>query len=465
MSDYQQLLDKYNDLRTKYLQIASIRGMARSLEKDIEKQIQTTEFMRSENIVVEAPFWLENVIELGKIIEQLKQLYIVNDKEAPFISTYKSPDKSASDLTNKSNDRHVHNMDQIVTYKCGKNKRLIKQFKQIIVDSWTVMEGPLVDVDTPIIGANDTSILQDIVHANDADWRRFVSECDYLSRRRIFSSERQGRYIRDFQKIYFCESFLHPLQRGKGSGKNRSNLSISRKDEILDYLCYFMDDREALGSCIDADINQNKFCTPAILGNERTIKAQYAGDKQMKYGYAESCVSLTRMESPMSAKRSIATMLICGDFADERKSHLSVIQKIKNKYGYDKQYIMCGLTYWPVVLSTIIYCLADDNTQRIQSRMATSAIVIWDEKVKKDTGSRLGTYNEEIHTTIDKEIIRLQDNIFESREYTTKKKRKKKISNSQDNVDDIRWKKCEGIKLYAIIYLHNLSFTIPYTYI
>ena len=127
----------------------------------------------------------------------------------------------------------------------------------------------------------------------------------------------------------------------------------------------------------------------------------------------------------MSANRSIPTILIIGDFADERSSHLSVLQNMKKNHAYDKGRICQGLTDCGIIISTVLYAYNKDGC--ITSRYSHSAVAIWDVDTNKN-GKRLSdTYKEEEHTRVDDNVIKINNQFRNQINATLKKKKSWKV--------------------------------------
>ena len=61
-----------------------------------------------------------------------------------------------------------------------------------------------------------------------------------------------------------------------------------------------------------------------------------------------------------------------------------------------------------LIISTVLYSC--DENSLIQSRLANSAIAIWDQNISKNLDKLPAEYTEEKHTNVDSDIIELKNN-------------------------------------------------------
>ena len=418
---------KYEELLQQYKSITAISRLCKKLGEIVDDEYNRHSCMVKEEIEVEIPYYMNALVIVANKIAPFARIF---NKYQPHVRRYRKKLAWLNELVSQSNSKHLINMNKIVAYKCLYDERMIKQFKKYIAESWVEKQVSKI----PEISPWDTDLLQKILGATDKRFRVFKVELNHITRAVVFASERQVRYLRDLCRAYTGIPFINMLQRSKGRGKNRTINEMKREDEMKNFLCFFMSDLEALALCVDSDINKNEFCIPPIMGDERTIFAQLAGDKQTTYGYGESIASLTNTCKPMSANRSIPTILIIGDFADERSSHLSVLRKMENDHGYNKAHVCAGLTDWPVIISTVLYSCNKDSC--IESRYSYSSVAIWEANVDKNFGLSCENYQEKKHTQVDPDIIKLKNDFAkfdyglqgndEQKQNNKKKKREKK---------------------------------------
>ena len=434
------------ELNSQLQSVTAITNLCQYMKNFIDIEYKNYRFFVMEGMDLVAPFYLQAI---GQLVIKLVGLLRIFNMFQPHVSQYKSKIEWIHELNNKSNNRHVDNIDEIVKYKCLGDDDMIEQFKQLIVETWGNKKDEN-NPDLPMVSPWDTDLLQKLLLVTDKRFRAFKIELNFLTRRVVFASERQVGYLRELYRILTGIPFLNNLQRSKGRGKIRSIADQKKEDEYKNFLCFFMNDLEALALCVDADINKNEFFIPKIMGDERTIFSQLAGDKQSKYGYGESIATLTNKSNPLSAHRSIPTILIIGDFADERVSHLSTLQKMKQTYGYDKQYICGGLTDWPVIVSTVIYSY--DKNCKITSRFSYSAVAIWDQNITKSTGRAVDAYDERKHIKVDHDVVKLQ-NDFDHIKRQQNQNKKRKNSNKSTWKD--AFSKCNIAKIFFFNFVIN----------
>ena len=426
------------ELTSQLESVTAIANLCEYMKNFIDIEYNRCRFLMSENMNLVVPFYLHTI---GQLVIKMVALLRIFNKYQPHVSQYKNKVEWIHELSNKSNNRHVENIDEIVKYKCLGDDNMIEQLKQLILETWGHNNDEN-NPDIPLVSPWDTDLLQKLLLVTDKRFRAFKIELNFITRRVVFASERQVGYLRELYRILTGIPFLNNLQRSKGRGKIRSIADQKKEDEYKNFLCFFMNDLEALALCVDADINKNEFFIPKIMGDERTIFSQLAGDKQTKYGYGESIATLTNISSPLSAHRSIPTILIIGDFADERPSHLSTLQKMKQTYGYDKQYICAGLTDWAVIISTVVYSC--DKNSKITSRFSYSAVAIWDKNIVKSADRAVDAYDERKHTKVDHDVITLQNDFYQQNQNSKNKNRNKS-----------RWKdassKCNTLIIFMFI--------------
>lgn len=452
---------KYDELFREYKKVTAVSNLCSRLIDFIETTYNRMIFMVKSNIALAIPYYYHTFKILAVKLLNFIRLF---GEYQPHVSQYKCKVSWLNSLVTKSNNRHVNNLVQVVNFKCLFDKKMIKQFKELIVKEWS-NESNKIDLKLPEVSPWDTDLLQNILVTTDKRFRLFKVELNHITRRVVFSSERQVGYLREMKRVSTGKPFITELARSKGKGKSRSIAEMKKEDEIKNFLCFFMNDLEALALCVDADINNNEFFIPTVMGDKRTVFCQLAGDKQTKYGYSESIASLTNINHPMSANRSIPTILIIGDFADERSSHVSVLQKMKKEHGYNKSSICAGLTDWSLIISTVLYSC--DEQSKIQSRYSYSAVAIWEENVPKNTNELSENYDEKKHTMVDEDVIVLK-NKFQQMDYHDCIDKSQLYSDKVSNVANKKNKRRKNHKSWSEPYgkyIVKYIYFLPYKYL
>ena len=441
---------RYEKLLLQYNSLTGISRLCTELGAIVDDEYERFRFMIKSNLEIDIPYYMKTLVIVVNKIAPLARMF---DQYQPHVRRYRKKLTWLNELIDEANREQIRNLQKIVAYKCLYDKRMIKQFKQLVVAAW----GEKQVSNIPEISPWDTDLLQKILGVTDKRFRIFKVEFNHITRGVTFASERQVGYLRDLIRALTGVPFIKILARSKGRGKIRSINEMRKEDEMKNFLCFFMSDLEALALCVDSDINKNEFLIPPIMGDQRTIFGQLAGDKQTTYGYGESIASFTNACKPMSANRSIPTILIIGDFADERSSHLSVLRTMENDHGYNKAHVCAGLTDWPVIISTVLYSCDKDSC--IESRYSFSSVAIWEANVDKNFGVSCENYQEKKHTQIDEDVIKIKNDFVKFGQEKKQKKKKKKSKNNNT------WEDAYGKSTYICFSKKNYIFVYIFVFI
>ena len=448
---YFKALAEMKELQIKTIDCNSIGGLCNRLSTLLNKEINKHNLFKNLNIRIEEQGWTKEVIKLGKVLNQYfnsfddhieKKDDIKEGMVAPQPLLVRFERYMRNEFTQRSKERHVGNINKIIKYKCRNRDYWIEQLQKKCVENWGIKELYL-----PSLGMLDSDYYQMIADSIDCRWQFLVSELARDLGWNIFTSRRKVRDKRKLDRLWTAQVCRKALQQGKGGGARRSDRALKQRDELMVYFIFYMEEIEAICLGIDSDINGNQFCIPDLItrGWERTIVTQIAGDKQTKYGYSESHCSLTTMKAPMSGQRSIPLVLICGDFADERRSHEQVFQLINDRFGYDKRAVQRGLCDFPVVITLVMFHTERED-DKLSSRLAKSAVAIWDYSMKEECDDIIGV---EETLSEPEDVIKLK-NSFVSNKYTNnnnnnkkKKNKKKKKKNNKKKI--VLWQEAQSI--------------------
>lgn len=470
MDDWEQ---KYNDLEYKYnrlvlnhIRISSITGMMHEIQDKLVQELTTAKQFIAEDIPYAKPFWGTNLRELNKISIELLNIWNddQNDKingsndESIYITRFRPSCHRENVIPDQTIKRHVINVNEIVKFKCRNDEFCRRELTTRLMKLWLQDK----QKDNYIIGSWNTENLQRILQASDHHFRQFTSAFHQLIGYKVFASQRQTTAIRIWNRSKSANVFSIVVERGRKKGKISLSDVAKRwqrapDDEITKCHVFFMNDLEAICMCIDADINRNHFTIPQIIieFNPRTIIDSLAGDKQSVYGFSEGRASMTTMNQPMSAARTVPTVLVCGNFADSYHTHASIINTMKKKFNYDKAYMVKALSDFPVVITLVLYNI-DQTNDCIQSRFSSSAVAIWQKKMKQECLAGIEDYDESCHTVCDESIVDIQNEFTSNTQFAQTKQRKQSSSNekkySKKQVSNLWQDHLSSVIIYLIIY-------------
>lgn len=419
---YLEIMVAYQELLAKTVRLSSVNGLIEEVRKKVMDEYNNCTVLYNNNIKVSKPIWYYSLLKLHSTSLKLLKIFDTVDeakRNKTNVPTITRVTKTQNlQLSKTTAERHANNINQIIVYKCRDDEYFQEQLQIQCMKLWSnsYRYGAL-----SMVGSWNTEYLQGLLQTSDHNFREFRNELHRIVGCDVFASARKCSNIRQWLRILTGRVLQLFLERSKGSGKLRKASAKkgarAPNDTCQKYFAFFMNDLEAIGLCIDSDINRNQFQINSLLvsSNPRTIFGQIAGDKQTVYGYGESAATLTNMDSPMSATRSIPTILICGDFADERRSHALLLDTIHSTFKYNKTNICKLLTDWPVVITIVLYAIPEQSNNLI-SRLGKSAVGIWNEKMKKTCAQAKCQYKEAHHTRVGDDIIQL-DNQFKVNTY------------------------------------------------
>ena len=462
---YKDLLVKYEKLAVKSVHFSSPDNLCTAFKTIVDKETRDTNNCNSFNLPIVEPIWFHNAMKLQESLSSYfsactnknnnNKNEIKNKNQnknqnknddhnettintQPHIARLNYTQYKSQEFSQRSKERHTSEMGRIIKYKCCNNEYWMGKLKEVITVHWGRNSGNGF-LCLPKFSGMDTDYLQIVLDARDKNWHLFLSECKRIQGWHPFASKRVTDDIRKLKRARTAEVCRAMLQTGKGKGKSRTDYDLISKDECSAFFVFIMNDCESISICIDSDINGNKFRIPFVVSNHspRTILSQISGDKQTGYGYSESHCTLTTMISPMSAQRSIPSVLICGDFADERRSHQHIFSKVDKEFEYDKSSCIKALGDFPVVISFVLFRV-NPNTRKLTSRMGRSTVAIWDIGMKRKCNDIIG---DESKVEEEKDIIQLCNNQFTNNKYKShiyyesqiKKERKNKNKNQNKN--------------------------------
>lgn len=450
---YMQIRAEKDDLINRIIESDSIPCLCSQLSKLVKKEIDLNNLFKRLGSQTEEQPWTKDIIKLGKVLNQyLNSLSNEKENKDQLIEGMVPPQAlpvrferyKTKEFSKRSRERHVANINKIMEFKCRNRDHWVEELRKLLVENWDMK-----DIYLPSFGVMDTDYLQMVVDTTDARWDMFTRE--FVRRGwNPFVSRRTTRDKRKVERLVTAQVFRNVLQQGKGGGAQRTDSALMRRDELMEYFICFIEEIEAICLCIDCDINANQFCIPDLIsrGWKRTIVTQIAGDKQTNYGYSESHCSLTTMKAPMSGQRSIPVLLICGNFADERRSHEQIFKSIYDKFGYDKRTAQRGLGDFPVVLSLVLFHTSHRDN-KLSSRLAKSAVAIWDYGMKEECDDIIGV---EQTFSVAENVMKL-NNSFVSNKYSGQlQKKKQKNSNNNNKIkkkDIVLWQEAQSY-IYSI---------------
>lgn len=429
------LSDCYNDLLIKNMEFDNVDGLLSNVCEMLENELRVAKAFENENIECNVPDWGGLLKKLDSINKQLLNVWYDEISDESITITRFRPCRHKNGRIQKQTlDRHIQNMTDIISFKCVDEYWFENELKRALQQKW------LSDsmFDNCIIGSWNSENLQRTAHSSDHHWREFKSQFHSLIGYNVFASRRQTSEIRKWMRAKTANVFSPLLERGNKKGLlTKYHLLNSWQAEINDEVTkchvYFMNDLEAISMCIDADINRNQFRIPQMIIQNcpRTIIDSLTGDKQSVYGFCEGRASMTCMNKPMSADRTVPTVIVCGSFADNYHTHASIISKMKLNFNFDKSYVVKALCSFPIVVSLVLFNI-DAKSKCIQSRFASSSVVIWSKGMKQECCAGIQNYNENIHTKCDNDIIQLKNEFISNIVKLPSKKSQSRINTNKN---------------------------------
>lgn len=406
------LSDQYHGLLIKNMEFDHMDGLLTNVCNMLDDELRVAKVFRNEGMECNVPDWGDHLKKLDSINKQLLNIWYGEECDESITITQFRPCRHKNGKIEKQTlDRHVQNISEIITFKCVDDYWFENELKRALQQKWLADS----TFDNYIIGSWNSENLQRTAHSSDHHWREFKSQFHSLIGYNVFASRRQTSQIRKWTRSKSANVFSPLLERGNKKGLlTKYHLINSWQAEINDEVTrchvYFMNDLEAISMCIDADINRNQFRIPQMIIENcpRTIVDSLTGDKQSVYGFCEGRASMTCMEKPMSADRTVPTVIVCGSFADNYHTHASIIHKMKSKFNFDKSYVVKALCSFPVVISLVLFNI-DSKSKCIRSRFSSSSVVIWSKGMKQECCAGIENYNENIHTKCDNDIVKLKN--------------------------------------------------------
>ena len=428
LKKHNDLLEENNDLLINQMKLDDMTGLLDMVNEKLNYELEIGIAFVQENMEYKKPFWNKNLRQLNSTIIKLYKLWNRDDElKMPDIIQFRPFRHKDEKITTQTLSRHVNNINNIVYFKSVGHQFFQRELQTALMKNW--LADPMQD--NYIIGPWNSENLQRVAGSSDHRWRQFKSMFHSLMGVTVFASRRESSEIRKWTRSKTANAFSLLLERGQKKGKlTEQHLTKTWAQELNDEITkchvFFLNDLEAIAMCIDADINRNNFMIPQMIiqSMPKTIIDSVAGDKQSIYGYSEARASLTCMNQPMSAERSIPTVIICGNFADNYHTHAKIMHEMKSKFNYDKSYVIKALTSFPIVITLVLYYI-NSKSQCIESRLASSSVVIWSKTMKQECMAGIENYNEKLHAVCDDNVIQLK-NKFKS---NIMKLRNKKIQN------------------------------------
>ena len=264
-TDYEEL---YNQALSKIIDCNTASGLATRLKNTIVKERQYHNDLILLNEEISKPVWMNDIIDLNKVLGKFIQEFQKQEKKkqkrrrkqerqwSPPTIIMLDPSKyQRYHLTERTKQRHIGNVNDILKYKCMCRKYWINELKRELISSWNMNESNL-----PNVSGWDTYYLQMVVGSSDAHWNLFTSELKRIIGWNIFASKRVTDQLRKSRRIITGQVFRCMLQRGKKRISKRTAGDLNSRDECIMYFVFFMAELEAIAMSIDGDINKNKFC-------------------------------------------------------------------------------------------------------------------------------------------------------------------------------------------------------------